>query len=286
MSSEPGSKTTADAALEPWVSWVGWGFLPARARDDLSVLFRFVAAVRAVADHPAAGQDRKEAALAALAAPFAEGGESPSQTPAPEALALTALLRERGVESHPAWQMLQAAGQDLRKTRYRDWSELLTWCRFAAVPVATLASALLGLRPEEARRFASLALAVQLLEIVRRSATHWRWLGRIYLPERWFSEVGADIADLEFARISDPLRKVRGRALDQALVLLEEAESGKPPALDGWRLRAAARALMAEMHHAIRRERLVAEHGGSTGLSNMRRRLIAARAAWGAFLRR
>ncbi len=282
MSSDPVQKTPADAVPESWVHWVAWELLPEGSRDDLSVLFRFVAAVRAVADHPAAGSERKEAALAELASPFAVG-DAPAQTAAPEAIALAALLGRRGIESHPAWQILQAAGQDLRKTRYRDWSELLTWCRFAAVPVATLGAALLDLNAANARRFASLALAVQLLEIVRRASSQARWLGRIYLPERWFSEVGADISDLEFARISDPLRKVRGRALDQAGVLLDEAVGAGSLGLDGWRLRAAARALMAETRVVIERERHMAEHGASARLPAFNRRMIKGRAVFGAF---
>lgn len=285
MSSDSTPRTSADAVPEPWVNWVAWELLPGTAREELSVLFRFVAAVRAVADHPAAGPERKEAALAALAAPFAQG-EPPVEVAAPEARALAAVLDQRGIDSHPAWQVLQAAGQDLRKTRYRDWSELLTWCRFAAVPVATLASALLGLSAGEARRFSSLSLALQLLEIVRRSSSQARWLGRIYLPERWFSEVGADISDLEFARISDPLRKVRGRALDQAGVLLEEAASFGSPVCDGWRIRAATRALLAETRVEIKRERRVAEHGGSAALPALTRRMIKGLAIWGAFFGR
>lgn len=282
MSSDSTPRTSADAVPESWVNWVAWELLPDAAREDLSVLFRFVAAVRAVADHPSAGPERKESALAALAAPFTQG-EPPAEAAAPEAVALAVVLNQRGIDSRLAWQVLQAAGQDLRKTRYRDWSELLTWCRFAAVPVATLASALLSLGDNEARRFASLALALQLLEIVRRASSQARWLGRIYLPERWFSEVGADISDLEFARISDPLRKVRDRALDQAEVLLEEAASFGSPACDGWRLRAAARALQAETRTAIKRERQAKEHGASATLPVLTRRLIKGRAMWSAF---
>jgi phytoene/squalene synthetase len=282
MSSDPTPRQSADAVPEPWVNWVAWELLPDTARVDLAVLFRFVAAVRAVADHPSAGPERKEAALAALAAPFAQG-ETPAETVAPEAAALAVLLNQRGIDSHLGWQVLQAAGQDLRKTRYRDWSELLTWCRFAAVPVATLASLLLGLSDNEVRRFASLALALQLLEIVRRASSQARWLGRIYLPERWFSEVGADISDLEFLRISDPLRKVRDRALDQADVLLDEASAGGAIHCDGWRLRAAARALLAETRGAVGRERRATEHGTSMILSAFTRRLIKARAVWGGF---
>lgn len=244
-----------EAAAEPWRHWAGWALLPEDARADLDVLARFVAAARAVADHPALATDRKEAALAALAAPLGattgapdaagENWMAPSQ-------ALAALLAARGLEAHPAWQILQAAGQDLRKTRYRDWSELLTWCRFAAAPVAALAFLLLGASPGAAKRAESLGLALQLMELVSRAPTHYRWLGRIYLPERWFTEARADAADLGFTRLSPGLKQVLGRALDQASALLDEA-SAAPSGIPDLRRRAAAYAVIREARARIRR---------------------------------
>lgn len=241
--------TTAETAMEPWTAWAAWTFVPPATRADLEVLFRFHAAVRAVADHPSASAERKEAALAALAAPFSD--KAAAETTAPAAEALAGLLAARGIDSRPAWQVLQAAGQDLRKTRYRDWSDLLTWCRFAAAPMGTLAAALGG--APGAGPAVPLALAMQLIGIVARAARHHRWLGRVYLPERWFSEAGADIGDLEFARISAPLAKVRGRALDQAEALLGDA--GAAAAGLGWRQRAVTAALLIELRGAVGRAR-------------------------------
>jgi phytoene/squalene synthetase len=242
-----------DKGAEPWTACIAWRFLDEPARADLSVLFRFIAAVRAVADHPALTPERKEAALAALAAPFGADVEPAAADDAWKvpALALAELLAARGIDSRPAWHILQAAGQDLRKTRYRDWSDLLTWCRFAAAPAGTLVARLLGADEATAKGAESLAIAVQIVEIVSRASSHYRWLGRIYLPQRWFTEARGVPADLGFHRRSPALKAVLGRALDQANTLMDDAK-GIGAGFTDWHRRAAAAAQVLELRAEIR----------------------------------
>jgi phytoene/squalene synthetase len=260
-----------------WTRLVAWGLLPEPVQRDLTLLFNFVAAVRAVADHPALTVERKEAALAALAAPFSPDNAG-AAAPAPAALALAGLLAARGIDTRPAWQVLQAAGQDLRKSRYRDWSDLLTWCRFGATPVAVLGFALMGASPAAVRKAENLGLVWQLIEIVYRAQSHYRWLSRVYLPERWFTEARAEIADLSFKRISPPLSVVLGRALDQAGTLLEDMpKAGESFA--GFRERAALAALLMEARARIRMLRRADGFAPNVTLGAFARRWILLRAA-------
>jgi len=41
-----------------------------------------------------------------------------------------------------------------------------------------------------------------LIDCVRRAQSHYRWLKRVYLPERWFAEARGAPDDLGFARVS------------------------------------------------------------------------------------
>jgi phytoene/squalene synthetase len=254
VSATEAAETIAADEGAPWARAVAWPLLPMAAQRDLAILFDFVAAVRTIADHPALTPERKEAALAALAAPFSPGAASaadPAPTAAPTAVALAGLLAVRGIDTRPAWQVLQAAGQDLRKSRYRDWSELLTWCRFGAAPVAVLGFALLGAGADGVRKAENIGLAWQLIEIVHRAQSHYRWLSRVYLPERWFTDARADMDDLSFTRISPSLGVVLGRALDQAATLLDEG-SGSGAVMPDFRSRAALAALILEAHARTR----------------------------------
>jgi phytoene/squalene synthetase len=276
-----------DKGAEPWTACIAWQFLDEPARADLSVLFRFIAAVRAVADHPALTPERKEAALAALAAPF---GAKVEPAPADDAwkapaLALAELLAARGIDSRPAWHILQAAGQDLRKTRYRDWSDLLTWCRFAAAPAGALVVRLLGADEATVKRAESLAIAVQIVEIVNRASSHYRWLGRIYLPQRWFTEARGVPADLGFHRRSPALKAILCRALDQANTLIDDAK-GIGAGFTDWRRRAAAAAQILELRVEIRALARAGTQEAPRPPSALAERLIRLRAVARAFLPR
>ena len=268
---------------EPWTAAIAWALLDTPARDDLAVLFRFVAAARAVADHPALSIERKEAALAALASPFdatAAAGTADAAWTAP-AQALADLLARRGIDSRAAWQILQAAGQDLRKTRYRDWSDLLMWCRFSAAPVGALALHILDGDATATKAAESLALAVQMTEIVRRAPSHYRWLGRVYLPERWFAEARGEMADLGFQRMSPPLRVVLGRALEQGRALMDDARD-LARAFPQWRRRAAIAALRLELRAEWAALARSPSPGLATAPGSLASRVIRLRALWSA----
>ncbi len=280
---------TASATAEPWTAWTAWGLVPRDACEILLPLLRFLAVVRTVADHPALSLERKEAALAALAAPFAaEAGAQAGYVEGDArwgatAEALAAALARRGIEGAAPWQILQAAGQDLRKTRYRDWSELLTWSRFAAAPAAVLGLRLLGADAEAARRAEAFGIALQIVALVRNAPSHYVWLGRVYLPERWFAEARAEIAELGFARISEPLRAVIGRALDQAEALLGEGSlilRTLPRGAAGFRLRRAFHAALMETRREIAalRRRTAWPAARPAPPSPWARRLLVARA--------
>jgi phytoene/squalene synthetase len=239
-----------DAHSDAWADSTAWRLLPEAARADVAVLFRYLAALRAIADHPALAPERKEAALAAVAAALegraamagAAGGTGNAGVEAARSLA--SRLEARGIDLRPARLILQAAEQDLRKARYRDWSELLAWCRFGAGPAAALAVGLAGGDSDPAEKAESTGIALQLIDCVGRAGLHYRWLGRVYLPERWFAEAGARIEDLGRPRADSALMAVFRRALDQAGTLLADG-GGAAASLPGFRLRAAAFAALA-----------------------------------------
>lgn len=280
------STTAASSrAAESWTTWIAWDLLPRDTRESLVPLFGFLAAVRAVADHPALSAERKEAALAALAAPFSDNGVPPEAEGqwSEAAQALAAQLSARGIESPAPWQILQAAGQDLRKTRYRDWSDLLMWCRFGAAPAAALAFRLTGADVRAAPSAEKLGIALQLIEIARRAASHYAWLGRVYLPERWFAEARCDTGDLGFAQISEPLQTAIGRALDQAEALLDEGMV-VGIALSGFHQRRAFHAAMIEARRDV--TFLRRRTAWSKDRPRMPRLAILLRATWRALTRR
>lgn len=169
------------------------------APDHRAAVMAFYRAARAaddIADDPALPPDEKIARLDAIAASNAD--------------------------PHLA-QLLQAFRQDATKTRYRDWSELLLYCRFSAVPVGRF---LLDLHGEgRAAQVASDALcsALQVLNHLQDCGEDFRVLDRVYLPMTWMGAEGAQVDDLRAGRTQPALRRVFDRVLDRVDELVVQA---------------------------------------------------------------
>ncbi|MDX1485341.1 MAG: squalene/phytoene synthase family protein [Alphaproteobacteria bacterium] len=221
-------------------------FLPAERLDDWRIVADYAAALRAVVDHPALEPARKEARLKALADAIegeAAGAEGDAALRA--ALTLRHLLESRGLTLQDPWQMLQAAGQDIRKTSYADWSDLIAWCRYWAAPMGRMGHRLAGGDDGGLVGAESFAMATQLLYLAEQAATHQRWLGRVYFPVRWFQEAGADPSDLMAARATPALRTVFSRLIGEVQQLLA-VSAGLYRFLPGVRIRIAAAVAHAE----------------------------------------
>src|SRR5581483_8867154 len=48
---------------------------------------------------------------------------------------LRVALRERGLSPQHAQDLLRAFRQDVTKLRYKDWDDLIDYCRYSAMPV-------------------------------------------------------------------------------------------------------------------------------------------------------
>lgn len=222
--------------------------LPAELADSYRILGDYAGALRAVADHPALEPSRKEARLKAVARAIegADGFEA-EDAAARAALTLRHLLQSRDLDIRDPWQMLQAVGQDIRKTAYPDWSDLLAWCRFWAAPLGRMAFSLAGGSEAELGRAESFAIAVELLHLVEQAPAQHKWLGRVYLPARWFKEAESDASELAGARATAGLNRVFARAIDEAGRLLA-ASGGLHRHLPTRRLRVAMAIAQGEAH--------------------------------------
>ena len=147
--------------------------------------------------------------------------------------------------------MLQAAGQDINKTAYSDWSDLLSWCRFWAAPLGRMAFSLAGGHDSGLARAESFALAIELLHLVEQAPAQHRWLGRVYLPARWFREAECEASDLAAAAATPGLKSVFARTLAEAGQLLA-ASNGLHRHLPTRRLALAAATAQSETRARVR----------------------------------
>ena len=100
-------------------------------RSHVHAFYRFARNADDIADNPALTADDKIRRLDRMAAILdgAPGSDSPA------ASAMRASLAETGVTAQHCHDVLHAFRLDATKLRYRDWDDLMEYCRYSAAPV-------------------------------------------------------------------------------------------------------------------------------------------------------
>jgi len=221
---------------------------PSLRRAVLS-FYRFVRQADDIADAPhLPATDRLQ-----ILAQLSDRLDDPRTTD-PLVAALHDVGHRHGTGPAEARQLLQAFVQDVRQHRYRDWDELLAYCRLSAVPVGRFLLRLHGEGPPADPPADALCTALQILNHLQDLADDRVLLGRVYLPLPWLEAAGGEHRFFD-RRPHPPRRAVLDAALDQVESLLDEAAC-LPSRLGSRRLRVQARLTLAAGHALTRRLRL------------------------------
>jgi farnesyl-diphosphate farnesyltransferase len=208
-------------------------FLIRRAlRPHIHAFYRFARQADDIADNPALPPEDKIRRLDRMAAILdgAPGDESPA------AVAMRASLRDTGVTAQHCHDVLRAFRLDATKKRYRDWDDLMEYCRYSAAPVGRQ---LLDLHSENRANWPAndaLCSALQVLNHLQDCGEDYRDLDRVYLPESDLGDCGAAIEELTSSQMSPGLRAVTDRLLDGTDRLIERARKF-PSGVTSWGLR-------------------------------------------------
>jgi phytoene synthase len=162
----------------PVASWL----LPARLRAPVEVIYRFARRADDFADE---GQDLPAIRLEKLAQFNAQLtlialGETPEE---PVFREVAQIMQSHGLPLPPFQDLLDAFSQDVTKTRYADYGELLDYCRRSANPVGRLLLHLFKRTSEtNLRQSDAVCTALQLTNFWQDVAIDYA-KGRIYLPQ-------------------------------------------------------------------------------------------------------
>lgn len=226
-------------------------------RRDLRVhvhaFYRFARNADDIADSPVLAAAEKVRRLDRMAAVLdgaaeAAGDESPSAASMRASLALT------GVTAQHCHDVLHAFRQDATKLRYRDWDDLMEYCRYSAAPVGRQ---LLDLHGEDRRTWAAsdaLCAALQVLNHLQDCAGDYRALNRVYLPLDELDAAGCTVEALTAPALSPGLRRVLDRLLDRTDALIVTAR-GLAPAVAAPGLRRESAAIVTLAARLARRLR-------------------------------
>jgi squalene synthase HpnC len=171
-----------------------------------------------VADHPTASPEQKLARLEDIRASVV-GVES---TEAP-AVALRAALDERGMAPTHMLDLLEAFRRDVTKRRYRDWAELMDYCRYSAAPVGRFVLDVHGEARSTWPASDALCAALQVINHLQDCGKDYRQIDRVYLPLDVLEAAGAEVKMLGAAKAPPPLIQALRILVGRTQTLLEEA---------------------------------------------------------------
>ena len=187
-------------------------------RAPVMAFYRFVRAADDVSDHETTSADEKLALLEKMRASLT--GESDAVA---VGVALRASLAERGLSPVHALDLLEAFRRDCTKLRYRDWDELIDYCRYSAMPVGRFVLDVHGESQSLWPANDALCAALQINNHLQDCGKDYRQLNRVYIPEPLLTEAGVTVAALAGSKSSPALRGVIAGLTRRNAALLEAA---------------------------------------------------------------
>jgi farnesyl-diphosphate farnesyltransferase len=193
-------------------------------RTHVHAFYRFARNADDIADNPALAAEDKLRRLDRMAAILdgAPGSDSPA------ASAMRASLAATGVTAEHCHDVLHAFRLDAVKLRYRDWDDLIGYCRYSAAPVGRQ---LLDLHGESRATWPAsdaLCAALQVLNHLQDCAADYHALDRVYLPIADLETAGCTVGDLAAPAASPGLRRVIDSLLDRTEALIAAARDLPP----------------------------------------------------------
>ena len=172
-----------------------------RYRKPILAFYNFVRVADDVADHASLAQAEKLKLLDSLEATLL--GQSDAE---PEGVALRAELTQRGLDPQHARDLLTAFRMDVIKRRYRDWDDLMNYCRYSAMPVGRFVLDVHGEPRATWPANDALCAALQIINHLQDCGKDYRELDRVYLPLDLLERYGASVEHLKAPAASPQLR--------------------------------------------------------------------------------
>ena len=193
-------------------------------RPAVHAFYRFARQADDVADNPDLPPEEKIRRLDRM-------GEVLDGAPgddAPTAKAMRASLLATGVTAQHCHDVLRAFRMDATKLRYRDWDDLMEYCRYSASPVGRQLLDLHGESRDTWPPNDALCSALQVLNHLQDCVADHRLLDRVYLPTDDLARFGAGIEDLTRPAATPGLRRVFDYLLDRTAELVRQARDLSP----------------------------------------------------------
>jgi hydroxysqualene synthase len=184
-------------------------------RPHVHAFYRFARNADDIADNPALTPEDKLRRLDRMA-DILEG--APGDSPA--AAAMRASLAETRITARHCHDLLTAFRLDAVKSRYRDWDDLMGYCRYSAAPAGRQLLDLHGESRDTWPPSDALCAALQVLNHLQDCAADYRALDRVYQPLDALERADCTVEALSEPAASPGLRRVLDSLLDRTDALI------------------------------------------------------------------
>jgi farnesyl-diphosphate farnesyltransferase len=188
-------------------------------RPHVHAFYRFARNADDIADNPHLSAEDKVRRLERMG----EILEGAAGDDSPAASAMRRSLAETGTTAQHCHDVLRAFRLDATKLRYKDWDDLMEYCRYSASPVGRQLLDLHGESRETWPASDALCSALQVLNHLQDCADDHRNLDRVYLPLDLMGAAGITIEALTAPAASAGLRRVIDQLLDSTDRLIIDA---------------------------------------------------------------
>ena len=226
----------------PVASWL----IQARHRRPILAFYEFVRIADDVADHPRLSEEEKLAHLDRLEASLLGRDDHNAA-----GVTLRAALKERNLTPQHAQDLLTAFRQDVTKLRYRDWDDLIDYCRYSAMPVGRYVLDVHGESWSTWPASDNVCAALQIINHLQDCALDCRNLDRVYLPLDALAAAGSSVEALHEPRSSPQLLACLHGLAARTGAMLEDG-CALPHQLADWRLSLEISVIVTLARHFIR----------------------------------
>jgi hydroxysqualene synthase len=188
-------------------------------RPHVHAFYRFARNADDIADNPHLSPDDKVRRLDRMGDILegAPGDDSPA------ALAMRQSLAVTGTTAQHCHDVLRAFRLDATKLRYKDWDDLMDYCRYSASPVGRQLLDLHGESRDTWPASDALCSALQVLNHLQDCADDYRNLDRVYLPLDLMDEAAITVEFVAAPAADRGMRRVLDRLLDLTDGLIAKA---------------------------------------------------------------
>ena len=135
--------------------------------------------------------------------------------------------------------LLKAFMMDASNKKYKNWNDLLYYCKFSANPVGRFVIDAVNERKNIEKIYEasdSLCTALQIINHIQDCKKDFKELNRVYIPESFFKKYSLDKKILRKSKSIENFERLKIEIIDNVLVSLRKTKLGLRE-IQSWRLR-------------------------------------------------